>query len=86
MNSAPYYIICGPFNKDHGCTYWSMSRGWIGSEDFYDADIFPVDILTLPLPVGSTGVMAFKSNAEPIGQFNILSMGGVGGNIFEKTY
>ena len=86
MNSAPYYLICGPFHEDHGCTFWSMEKGWVDSEDFYSADIFPADIMTLPLPEGATGIMAFKSDAEPVAQFDLLPRGGVVENFFTKSY
>ena len=50
-------------------TFWNIDRGWI--DDYFTATPFNGEILTLPLPIGATGVMPFTHSNEPKGFFPI---------------
>ena len=80
------YVILGPWDEHHGSTYWNMEKGWV--HDFYEADIYSIDIFTVPLPEGSTGIMASSVTGEPLGQYDLATSPGGGGsiNFFEKSY
>jgi len=64
------YFILGPRSDSDAPTYWSMDNEWV--ENIYKADPFPIDILTVPLPRGSVGVMPFTKEMEPEGFYQTL--------------
>jgi len=58
------FVILGPID-DESPTYWNMYEGW--TIHLGEATTFPKDILSLPLPQGSTGMLEYQShNAIPI--------------------
>ena len=59
MNTR-YYIISHRFESPP--TYWNLDLGWI--EDFHLATRFPRDILSVPLPPGSGGVMLINETGD----------------------
>lgn len=82
------YVILGPWSDYYGSTYWNMDKQeWV--HDFYEADIYPIDIFMVPLPEGATGIMASSVAGEPLGQYDLTtpSLGDKGAvNIFKKSY
>ena len=46
------------------CTYFNIELGWV--EDKAQADIFPIEILTTPLPRGTVGVLEETVAGEEI--------------------
>jgi hypothetical protein len=85
-NQVSHFIILGPYKGE--CTFFSIEHGWVTEDRFDLADAYPESILTVPLPTGATGVMAFTEESEPCGQYDSVVGSGVEGveNIFEKTY
>ena len=76
--SDPYFHILGPMIGEEP-TFWNIDKGWV---DYNSSTPFTGEILTLPLPEGSTGVMPFSSENEPLAQYNSLPDGGS----FEKVF
>jgi hypothetical protein len=62
-----FYYILGPRSQSDSMMYWSNTLGWV--EDIEHADEFPIDILTVPLPIGSVGIIPFHSNGCPEGSY-----------------
>jgi len=85
MIPAEFYIL-GPRVSEE-LTYWNLDKGWV--TEFAEGTPFTGEILTLPLPWGTTHVMAFSSASEPLDQYTLLHRGegfGDNGNFFYKRY
>jgi hypothetical protein len=81
MNETNFYIF-GPLAGGDP-SYYNIDKGWI--YEFEDATPFTGEILTLPLPQGTTCVMALSTDFEPLEQYDPLSHKG-SNNFFQQSY
>lgn len=83
MNESNFFII-GPLNDSEEPTFWNIDEGW--TDNFDKATPFSGDILTDPLPKGTTCIIPFSKEGQPLAQFGPLTGSRGNQNFFEKSY
>lgn len=70
-NTKTQFVITGPVTNEEQ-TYWNMDRQWVTY--LAEATTFPHDILTSPLPPGSSGVMELTLTGEYVKFYETLPL------------